>query len=262
MTTVVYVDVLIFINTIITYAVLLTAEKLLKRRTKLWRLVAASLIGSLFSLLVFIGTEGFLFQAFIKAISSLSLTALAFPIVSRREFLRTALVIVGVSVAYSGMFILIYQLFKPPNMLILNDYVYFEFNPVVLLISTAVIYAVMALFQKLFHERIKSTVVPLRFTVGGTEYSCVGKVDTGCTLTEPFSGAPVIIADPAVFSIPDDSPGRVIPYSAVGGSSILYAVRADRVMIDRTICGKEVYIASSSIRDDHIQAIINSEIVR
>lgn len=262
MRTVVYVDVLLFINTIITYAVLMTAEKLFKRDTKLLRLIAAAFIGSLFSLLIFIGIKGFLFSMMIKAASSLLITRIAFPFVSKREYIRTTVVTIGVSVLYSGLFILFYQLFRPSNMMIINDIVYFEFNPLILLASTALIYSAITVFHKLFRERIKSTSVRLYFRIGSEEYFCIGKIDTGCNLTEPFSGAGVIIVDSSVMTINETTPKRVIPYSAVNSSSILFAVKADQVTIDNRQIEKEVYIAVSDMKNTQIQAIINSEIVR
>ena len=246
MPTVVYVDVLVFINTILTYAVLITAERLFKRETKLWRLIAASLIGSMFCLLQFFLIEGFFLSLLIKIVSSLAITLTAFPLGSRRIYFRTTLGVIAVSVVYSGLFILIYQLFKPPNMVMMNDVVYFELNPLVLLGVTAVIYLCITLFEKLFRERIKSTVVRLKIFVGDREYACLGKLDTGCNLTEPFSGAPVII----------------VPYSTLAHTSLLYAFRADQVRIDDSPVEKAVYIATAPIRNPQIQAIINSDIVR
>lgn len=262
MPTVVYVDVLLFINTILTYAVLVTVEKLFKRSTRLWRLITSAFVGSLFSLLIFSGINSFLFSMAIKVISSLLITVIAFPFVGRREFFKTTLATVGVSVVYSGMFILFYQLVKPPNMLIMNDIVYFEFNPLVMIGFTAVIYLLITLFHKLFHERIKNTVVDLNIAVNNQEISCIGKVDTGCNLTEPFSGSPVIIVDESLFRLDDTMPRRVIPYTSVGGSSILYAVKAEKVIIDHKPIDKAVYIAVHRLNDQNIQAIINSEIIK
>lgn len=245
-----------------TYAVLITAEKLMKRSTKAYRLIIASLIGSLFSLLIFFTADSFILRLLLKIVSSLLLTLTAFPYVSRRESVKTLLAVIIVSVIYSGMLILIYQVFRPPNMVIVNDVVYFEFNPLILLGSTALIYIAITVFQKMFRERIKSTVVTLQFSVENIDYSCVAKVDTGCNLTEPFTSAPVIIVDTAVFQISDRMHKRVIPYSTVGGASILYAVKADRVVIEGQRTYQDVYIASAAVRSDHVQAIINSDIVR
>ena len=94
------------------------------------------------------------------------------------------------------------------------------------------------------------------------EYRCIGKIDTACRLIEPFSRAPVIIVDSSVMSIAPEAPARVIPYSAVGISSFLRAVKADKVCIDKKEIYGTVYIASADQLDTHFRAIINSEIIR
>lgn len=147
-------------------------------------------------------------------------------------------------------------------MVIVNDIVYFQVNPLWLIALTAFIYYILLIIYKLFSERIKSTVVPLSFTVDDHTYNCIGKIDTGCNLREPFSSAPVIIADRTVFIADDRKPYRIIPYSAIGGSSFLKAVKAQSVIINKQPVEKEIYIASSEISSNSFQAIINSDITR
>ena len=258
----VYVDVLIFINTVLDYAVLLTAQKLLKRDVRLWRLLLGSFVGALFALSIFIGRGGTLLPILIRLLSSAAVTMVAFDFHSGKEYLKATAVTLAVSAFYCGVTILFYQLVRPPNMLIYNDIVYLQIDPLLLLLLTGVIYALLLLLHKLFFERIKNTVVNLRFTVENREYACIGKIDTGCSVVEPFSSSPVIIADKSIFTITEDAPRRVIPYSTLSGSSLLYAVKADSVTIGKDPVTKSVYIASADVNDRNFQAIINSEIVR
>lgn len=259
---VVYVDILLFINMIVNYAVLATAEKLLKRDCRLYRLLLGAFIGSLFSLAIFqIGDRRLLLLP-LKLLCTASIALITFGWQSRREYIKAALCCLAVSVVYCGFFILFYQLFKPPNMMIVNDVVYFSVNPLWLTALTAAIYLVILLLYKVFAERFKSTVIPLSFTVDGRAYSCIGKIDTGCNLREPFSCAPVIIADTSVFVIGADTPGRIVPYTALGGSSYLRAVKAQAVAVDHKPVTREIYIASASLGSREYQAIINSEITR
>ncbi len=259
---IVYVDVLLFINTVINYAVLLTAEKLLKADVRLWRQILGAFTGALFSLSIFLELQNAFFLFLLKILSSLLLTFITFGYHGRREFIKSILLTLSVSLFYCGFIILFYQLFKPPNMLIVNDVVYLELNPLLMLALTGAIYGILLLLERLLRERIKASIVQLRFTVNGTEYSCIGKVDTGCNVVEPFSSSPVIITDNTVFSIPEGTPSRIIPYSTLSGSSYLTAVKAERVEIDRTAVNKAIYIAVTSGLHNSFQAIINSDILR
>ena len=259
---VIYVDVLLFVNTAVNYAVLTTTEKLLKKECRLYRLLLGALTGALFSLLMFWQPESRLYLWGLKLLSAASVTLITFGWKSKSEFLKTAVCNSAAAAVYSGFFILFYQVFKPPNMVIVNDVVYCEVDPLRLTALTAVIYLLILLLYKLFSERIKNTVVPLKFTVGERSCSCIAKIDTACHLREPFSSSPVIIADDSVFTVDTSLPHRIIPYTAVGSSSYLSAVKADSVLIDKKAVDREVYIASASLRNPHYQAVINSELAR
>ncbi|MBQ3284032.1 MAG: sigma-E processing peptidase SpoIIGA [Ruminococcus sp.] len=258
----VYVDILLFVNTIINYAILMTAERLLKRNIRLYRILLGAFTGSLFSLLIFFDANSRFFLFLLRILSSALITMIAFGFHSKAEYIKAVLCSVLTSVGYCGFFILFYQIFKPPDMIIVNDVVYLQNDPLRLVLLTAVIYVVLLIVNKLFSERIKSTVVTLQFTIRQNTYSCVGKIDTGCHLREPFSSAPVIIADSSVFAIDINQPFRVIPYSSLGGSSILNGVKADSVIIDQRTIEKDIYIASGDIGNPNYQAIINSDIIR
>lgn len=256
---VIYVDVLIFINMILNYAVLATADALLKRRCRLWRLLAGAFVGSLFSLTVFLDIDSGFLLFLIRALTSAVITATAFGL---REYIKAALMTLCVSLLYCGGFILFWQIFKPPDLFIVNDVPYFRVDPLLMLGLTAIIYLILLICVKLFRERIKTTIVPLSFTVNSKEYSCIGKIDTACDLTEPFSRAPVIIADSTVFTLSDSAPVRIIPYTTVSGSSYLKAVPAQRVTIDKKAAKLPIYIAAAPELSSNFHAIINSEIIR
>ena len=262
MTTVIYVDVLLFANTIINYIILAAAEKLFKLTTGTLRIVSASLTGSLFSLIILADIRSFTFSVLIKAISTLAVSAIAFRFESVKGFLKNTLMTFSVSVIFSGLMTAIYQLFRPPNMLIINDIVYFEFDPLVMLTVTALIYLIIFIIERLLRERLKSTVVKLSVSISGKDYDIVGKIDTGCSLTEPFSGAPVIIIDSGTYTTEITENSRVIPYTALSGSSVLFGNKADTVIIDGKKIHKDIFIASTKIDSSAYSAIINPEVLR
>ena len=154
---VIYIDVLLFINTIINYAILMTTERLLKRNCKLYRILLGAFAGALFSLFIFVDSDSRLLLFLLRVLSSALLTLITFGWRSKAEYLKAVVCTIFVSVAFCGIFILFYQLFKPPDMIIVNDIVYLQNDPLLLIALTAVIYVIMLLMYKLFSERIKST---------------------------------------------------------------------------------------------------------
>ena len=260
--TVVYIDVLIFTNTIINYLILLSTEKFTRKKLKNSRLILASFIGSLFSLFIFTDQRSILFSMMLRVISTAVITVIAFRYNSIKELSLNALSVFCISLIFSGMMIFIWRVFHPPNLLIINDIVYFEFQPLVMILVTVIIYGAVLLAEKLFRPRVSNTAVQLRFTVGGKEYACVGKIDTGCTLREPFSDAPVIIVDRQVLTIDESACCRIIPYTSLGNSSVLFGIPADHVVINSKSVDTAVYIAAADLRHSPYQAIIHSDIIR
>ena len=259
---VVYIDVLLFVNTVINYAVLMTTEKLLKRDVRLYRLLLGSLIGACFSLLIFIDINNQWLLLLLRIVSSALITLITFGYIRKEEFFKTMLLTAAVSLVYCGFMIFIYQMFRPSNLLIINDVVYIELPPLLMIAVTAVVYLLILLIRKVYRERIKTTVVSLRFSVKGSEYTCIGKVDTGCHLTEPFSCSPVIIVDESIMKFNDDQLCRIIPYTTINSSSYLKGVKADKVVIDKKAMDTDIYIASAKIQNGSYDAVINSDIVR
>ena len=241
---------------------MITAERLLKLRIKTWRIILAALCGALFTPMVFISDRSAALSVLIKVISTAAICAVAFAGGTVKEFLKRSLLTLCVSFVFSGVMIAVYQLFHPANMLIVNDVVYFDLNPLILLVLTGIIYVLVCVVEKIFRERMRSSVVRLSFTLGEHVYNCLGKIDTGCSLTEPFSGDPVIVADTSILILPDDAVKRVIPYRTVGASSLLYAVHADAVFISGKPIPKSIYIAQGDVHNSAYQAIIHSDIIR
>lgn len=262
MDTVVYVDVLIFTNTIVNYCILQTVSRLLHIRERLWRVILASLISSLSALCVYLPFYSGMVSFGIRIAVCAMTTLIAFSCHNIKDYLRTTCLTLTVSILYCGFFIAVYELIKPPNMAVINDIVYFEFNPLVMIALTAVIYLILIWIRKLMRSRITNTIVNITFCCQEREYSCMGKIDTACSAAEPFSGDPVIIVDTSVFDTADKENRRVIPYRTLSGASLLYAVKCEKLLIDNREINKSVYIGSADIADSSFQAIINSQIVR
>lgn len=113
---------------------------------------------------------------------------------------------------------------------------------------TAVLAALLAVFAgRLEKKRRGAKRVTLGVTLHGKTVSCTGICDSGNLLTDPISGAPVIVAGQdlrseilpetdffSVDSLPPDAKNRIrmIPCGTVGGGSLLPAIRPDSVLVD------------------------------
>ena len=102
---VIYIDVLLFINTIITYAILMTTERLLKRNCRLYRILLGAFAGALFSLFIFVDSDSRLLLFLLRVLSSALLTLITFGWRSKAEYLKAVGCTIVVAVVLCGIFI-------------------------------------------------------------------------------------------------------------------------------------------------------------
>ncbi len=259
---IVYVDVLIFINIIINYCILSLTQKFLCYKTNQIRLILAAFVGAISSLVVFLPIFSTLISYIIKFIVSALICIIAFKHNNLSMYMRSMLSTFVFSVIFCGIMILIYQSAKPENMAIINDTVYFDIDPLILILISLLIYLLIMLIQRIFSQNVSNTLVNLSIHIGTNVYNCIGKIDTGCSVLEPFTGAPVIIIEKSILDNLNTTT-RIIPYKVLGHDGILNAVKADKVLIDKKEIEKIIYIGIFDGKiDNQIKAIINSEIVR
>ena len=110
----------------------------------------------------------------------------------------------------------------PQGLLIKNSVVYFDVSPLFLLCATVACYFIIRLVQRVTgRQRPEALFCPITIQRGGQESRCTAKVDTGNTLTEPFSGFPVVVVqEEAVQAVvpqqQEQTAFRLVPYGAVG----------------------------------------------
>lgn len=260
---VVYIDVLIFINIIINYCILSVTRKFLHIKTSELRIILSAGIGSLFSLTALDTNINIVLSYIIKLICSIVMCLVAYKNTNFKYIIRNIISVFAFSMIFSSVMILFYQTVKPHNMAIINDNVYFQVNPLFLILLSIVSYLIIITVQKLIKANIDNTLVNLTMTIDNRDFSCIGKIDTGCSVVEPFTGTPVIITESEVLNDFNINTPRIIPYKGFNSHGLLYGIKANSIHIDGKEMQTEAYIAITNEKiDPDFQAIINHKITR
>ncbi len=259
----IYVDVLIFTNVLINYCVLSVSKVFLHINSNHFRMIISSIVGALFSLLVFVPIYNTFLSYIFKLAVAFIMCLIGFGYSDIKTYIKYIFTVFMFCTIFGGVMILFYQVVKPANMAIINDIVYFHIKPSVVVIISIGIYISIILFQRIFRCDIENTLVNLKIRIKNTEYECLGKIDTGNSVVEPFSGAPVIIAEKSILKDLSPVNKRVVLYKTLDNDGMLYAVKADKIFIDKKEINKEIYVGIyNGVIDTQIKAIINSEILR
>jgi len=287
METTVYVDVLLVLNYVVNAALLSGSARLLGIKIPRRKIVGAALLGALGSLTIFLPFLGFFIMLAYRILLSGMIVLAALSWAGWAHFLKGWFVFFAVSFFFAGAMLGIWLLFAPGGMIYYNGVVYFNINPITLLISTAAAYALLGLIGRLSRAgRLPGIKCRVTIKLNGKSCSLHALIDTGNSLYEPFSGIPVIVCSlqavsfllaPALASAiragdweqtakQAGTRIRVIPYAAMGSKGTLPALRVDELIIQRE---GELYktelcymaISAEKIGEGEGQAILNPDLI-
>ncbi|WP_040197680.1 sigma-E processing peptidase SpoIIGA [Candidatus Soleaferrea massiliensis] len=249
-------DVLFFINLFINYFLLLATMKIGSRHTSRGRLLAASLLGALYSVAIFFPEMPLPLTFLIRLALSATIVIAAFRFVNWRAYCKLLLCFFAVNFAFAGCTLGVWYLISPNNMLYQNGVLYVNISVPILIFTTIGAYAVLYFVNrhlkkdKVPHENYMVTV-----RLGHKEVLLKGFVDTGNKLTDAFSDTPVVVCpyekiktllprdfgefyrDMESFSANLHKQDafycklRMVPYAGVGSAGVLPAFRPDRFFV-------------------------------
>lgn len=261
----VYVDILLTINFLVHVLLISLVSKICGRtQENRWRSTVAALVGAMCSLLIFLPPVPAIVEVLFKVASTIIVLLTAFHWRGVGTFFREWVVLMLVSTLFYGLLMLMQGLFALSGMFVFGNAIYFHIQTPIFILCLAVSYAAVWLANRLLQELSHpDELYELSMTIEGHRMNFVGFLDTGNHLSEPFSGAPVLVcgldtaakllsnpALDAVFGAENKycSHIRQIPFSAVSGNGLMPAIKGEEVTLvqgNKRFCCKNFYLAIS-----------------
>ena len=279
----VYVDVLLCTNFFVHILLLSLTSGIFHRGSeKKSRLCAAAMIGSCFSLTIFLPPMAVAAELILKISSVLGVVRIAFSWKGWRRFWLESAGLFTVSGLFYGLLSAVQKVYALSGMFIFDNAVYFHIRVPVFIICLTLAYSVVWLLHRILSSfASQQELYQVKLTIEGKTKELTGFLDTGNHLNEPFSGFPVIVCGLSLAAslLSDDLLEavlgkeneqschiRTIPFSAVSGSGLLPAVKGDRVILSsngETVCCEEFYVAFSKekIGDEDWQILLHTKLL-
>ena len=186
----VYADMLFIVNLYIDALLLSAVRRFLRLPLTGKRLLLASVLGGVLPALPGV----VLFP--LALLESLALCAAAFAPKPMTQLLKAAFLLFLFGAALSGLLTAAAYFLPIHGILLANGAVYFNISALTLILLTCVSYGVLYGFDRLFRKKEPDVFfAKLTITRQGKTVTLPAKIDTGLTLTEPFSGTPAIVAE-------------------------------------------------------------------
>lgn len=264
---VIYIDTLVFLNTIIDYIILLLTCLITRRDYKISRLILASIIGGISSLYILAeGTPTFIDVIF-KAASGFVIIIVAQRFTGVKNFLISVLTFLFISFLLTGALEFL-ETVLAGDVLNENFVSYFYISPLLLITFTIVIYVFVLLLRRFLERNSFSNKALLQLCVAGIRKEYSALIDTGNNLRDPLSESQVFVFDELVFKEIKESlkyndlekRRRVIPASTVSGGTLLEGIRCDFATIvynNETVSFNRPIIACSQMKLSDEKVIIS-----
>lgn len=245
-------DVLVFLNFVVDYFLLVGVKTLNRANIRLRRMLLGALVAALCSITIFLPGDNPFLSTLYQLLTALLVVWATFGFGCVGRYLRLCASFFGISFVYAGVMFALWLTFQPSGMVIQNGVVYFDISPMVLLISSLAAYLAILLLRRLTQRsELHQRTVQLDVELEDRQTSLCALVDTGHSLSDVMSNAPVVVVEYAQIdpilpehcrklyregNITDVPKGfetrfRMIPFSTIGGSGMLPAFRADQVVL-------------------------------
>jgi stage II sporulation protein GA (sporulation sigma-E factor processing peptidase) len=254
---IVYVDVLIVLNTLVNYFILLGVRKITRAHTVRWRIALGALSAGFSSLLIFFDDYGVLMTLF-KILSAVVTIVITFGIRPYKQFLKRLFLLFAITFIFGGFVLAVYIFFDKDIMIYSNGIVYFDVSMTFLIICSVISYLIITIISKILDKKApvgKEYITTIQNK--GLNITCTALMDTGNNLRDPFSGYPVIMVDKSVFNqLFNEEKIRLIPVSTVSGDSLIRAFKPENVSVNNFSTNK-VYIGESNTELQEYKVILN-----
>ncbi len=272
---VVYVDVLIAINTIIDYFLIKITEHFLKSKSSVLRHILASVLGGFSSLYIFLNGTSALVDFFFQCTISFFIVIICFYEKNFKKIFFSFLILQTVTCCYTGFAILFVNYLDLKGMIVNNSIVYYKISPIVLIVGTAAFYLVFSVLHLVFTKNaVVSEKCTLSIWANGKCIETTAIIDTGNSIEDAMSNSEVIITnDKNIYMLFGENAFdnfdlknryRKIPCSTISGECILEGLRCDfcyAVCDNKKVkLEKPILVVSKTQLCDEYEAIINPRI--
>lgn len=240
MSEVIYVDVLVVLNIYVTYALLSLTGIICRKKRSPLRLLLSSVISGLYSLVILVPDLNEVLLSVSRIPLALLVVYIAFSFSGKREFLRLGFCFFAVSFAFAGVMLCLWLFFSPQGMYYNNGIVYFNIDTVTLVLLTVVCYLLLNLSHRFIKSKVpENTIYDCEIYYGEKVSFCHCFLDTGNSLSDPYTGNPVVIINKdKIADLPKENElhnlnvgFRLIPCSTVSGKKLLLSFKCKKIRV-------------------------------
>ena len=195
----VYLDIVFLENILMNYIIVFATGVVIKNECKKLRLLIASVIGAIYTIVMYLEIIPIYSNFIMKFILSIVITYIAFNLKSLKKLIKNLIIFYLVSFVFGGcVFALMY--FLKPQMAQIRNGVFVGAYPLkIALVGGIISFIIIQISFKLVKSKLskKDMIYDIEVTLDNKSAKIKALLDTGNLLKDPITGYPVIVVEKA-----------------------------------------------------------------
>lgn len=258
----IYIDIIFLENLIMNSIILYATAIILKIRPKIVRVVASSVIGSIYAIITYVTEIEIYTFAILKTILAVIMIYVAFNPQNVKKMLKQIAIFYLTSFVFGGVTLYLIYYIKPQDILIKNGIFVGEYVLKVILLGAIVAFVTIKICFKIIKTKMspKDMYCKIKVKLNEKIVEARAMIDTGNLVKEPITNIPVVIVESSLLEgiLPNKilnnienilsgdfsqmseeiqekytSKLRCIPFSSLGKQNgMLLGIRADEIQVE------------------------------
>ena len=192
-----YLDIILVENLLMNYIILFATGIIMKRKIKHLNLISASLIGSIYAVVVYLKITDITSNVVMKIALSISMVYLSFLEENYKLLLKDLLMFYLISFAFGGCSIALIYFISPGNVKIPNGALVGIYPIKVTLIAGAIAFIIIQIAFKITKNRLsqEDMICSVEIYIGNKSKKIKALIDSGNMLKDPINGYPVLVVE-------------------------------------------------------------------
>ena len=193
----IYIDVVLIENLLMNYIILFATGVILKIKITHIRLILASLVGAIYTIIAYVSGLKIYSNIFLKFILSLIIIYIAFNPKNVKKLFKFTLIFYLTSFVFGGAAFALIYIVKPQDILKNNGLILNSESLKVIFISAIIAFVIITIGFKVVKNKIsaKDMYCNISIKLNHKEIETKAMIDTGNLLKEPITNTPVIVVE-------------------------------------------------------------------
>ncbi len=193
----IYIDIVLIENLIMNYIILLATGIILKEKIKHLRLILASLLGAIYSILSYLSILELYSNFILKIILSILIVYIAFNPQTMKKMWKDLLLFYLTSFLFGGVAFALIYIVKPQEILMRNGLFLGTYPLKTVLLGAIIAFIIILTGFTIVKSKItkKDMFCEIEIKINQNIIKTIAMIDTGNMLKEPISNTPVIVVE-------------------------------------------------------------------